>query len=897
MVRQWKRIKQAFFYAKVFIIFLLPFETILAQEANSIYQDSIHLTVEHRKYNRTDHINNQRITDEFIEAFSKSIPRILAYTTFSIHWQHQADLEGNKLRTDIKGIHVRGYKTYRKFPVRKFLIPDQIRCEYGFNYDNQTLSFTDTINPNDNSNGNLSLADSLKPNKLTFVSFDYQLIYSKEQKDKFLQVTQAIDQYYRDYPRLKEALEKVGKITIGNLNMLPIYSANLKEAENILESMQDKSYLYLLDLEKNDPLGFLSRFKNLQRGIAFKRQKIDNQMKNRDRLYYQEGLNYVNTDTSVARGYFEKSVQTNPFFSPAFLELAKLDLSQGKLNNSAQNIEYILQELKPDTQTYRKIMIFNDELVQAFIDSANILMDREDFNQAVTIMERAEEFCQETPQYKCPENVQKQLSNARYGIYNAYISVARKALERKKPELALDYIKLVKSYQQENSQSIISTNTIKDLYTKVAELFVEQARQMIDSKKYNEALSHLKEAGELCKSDDCKSMINSKLSLAHQGIYEEHLKNADEAFQQNNFNKAENLVQQADTYLQKHKDYLQSSLYRDSLKEEIDYEVYRKNLKKGYNDLTTDQPEDALKNFMSAKEILLHYSYEKNDTIDSLIRVSAKPVIYSKISKGKFKLWGEKFNEAKEILAETRTFTEKYLLPQDEGIADSLNSFEAKLKSKFCQHVKDSLEDYKQKASLNMAKANYLLARKNYKKVIQKASNHKQCAFDINSIKETLSENQHLFRYKEMQIKLDSLYQKKEYKAMTRKIQDMIVFFDTKNLSEKGIQKTTPLSFAKKHTDKELKHHIAQWYLDHGKGYRALETLKTFDQDQTNPATVKDLQKKIGEAVARQDVNKNISEDYKSHVKDLASGSWYKSFRRSYKSAYRKKAGIFPFFF
>ena len=897
MERQWKRIRYAFFYAKVFIVLLLPFETIMAQGTHNFFQDSIHLTVEHRKYNRTEHINNQRITDEFIEAFSKSIPRILAYTTFSIHWQHQAVLSDNELRTHIKGIHIRGYKTYRKFPVERLLIPDKIKCDYEFKYGNQTLLYSDTVNLKEYPTNNQPLADSIKLKKLNFLSFDYQLIYNKDQKDKFLEITQAIDQYYRDYPRLKAALEKVGKITIGNLNMLPIYSANLKEAENILENMQEKRYLSLLNLEKNDPLGFLPRFKNLQRGIAFKRQKIDNQMKNRDRLYYQEGLNYLENDTSVARSYFEKSVQTNPFFSPAYLELAKLDLSQGKLDNSAQHIEYILQELKPDTQTYRKIMGFNDELVQAFIDSARMLMDEEDFNQAVTVMERAEKFCQNTPQYECPGSVQKHLSNARYGIYNAYISVARKALEREKPELALNYIKLVNKYQQDNSQSIIPTNTIKELYTKVAELFVEQAQQMIDSKKYKKALAHLNEASELCKSDDCRSMIQSNLSRAHQGIYKQHLKNADEAFQQNNFNKAEELVHQADAYLQDHKDYLQSSFYRDSLKEEIDYKVYREDLKKGYAYLTTDQTGDALQKFMSAKNILSHYNYEKNDTIDSLIRVSAKPVILSKISKGKLKIWGERFSQAREILKETRDNTQKYLLTQDQEVADSLQNFAAKLQSKYCQQVKDTIKNYKQKASLHLSKANYLLARENYKKVIQKASNHKQCSIDVNPIQEKLSKNQHLFRYTEMQQELDSLYQKKDHKALTRKIQNMILFFEENNLSREGIQKTTPLSFVRKHKDTELKRYIAHWYLDQGKDYKALETLKTFDQKHTNPTKVKELQKKIGEAVAQQDVSKNISGDYKTHVEELAPGSWYKYFKRTYKSTYRKKAGIFPYFF
>ncbi|MFW6019496.1 MAG: tetratricopeptide repeat protein [Bacteroidales bacterium] len=877
---------------------MLPVEAVTAQKTNdSFFQDSIHITVEHRKYNRTEHINNQRITDEFIEAFSKSIPRILAYTTFSIHWQHEAAFTNNKILTDLKGIHIRGYKTYRDFPVQKFLIPGQIKCNYAFEYTNQTLNYIDTVNLKQKSSSNLSIPDSINPTKLTFLSFDFQLIYNTSEKENFLKITQAIDQYYRDFPRLKNALEKVGKITIGNLNMLPIYSANLKEAENTLENITEKGYLSLLDLEKNDPLGFLPRFKNLQRGIAFKRQKIDNQMKNRDRLYYQEGLNYLTKDTSIARGYFEKSIQTNPFFSPAYLELSKLNLSKGQLHNSAQHIEYILQELKPDTQTYRKVINFNDKLIGAFIDSANILMDKEDFNQAVSVMERAEDFCHNTPQYECPADVQKQLSNARYGIYNAYISVARKAIERRRPELALEYIKLINDYQKENSQSIISTNSIKDLYSKVAELFVEQAQQMIDSKKYKQALSHLKEAEKICKSANCKAAIQSNLAHAHQGIYDQHLKNADKAFQQNNFSEAEQIIQQADAYLKDHKKHLSPSLFRDSLKQEIDYEVYQKNLEKGYKYLTIDQPENALNKFIKAKNLLENYNYEKNDTIDSLIRISAKPIILSKIGKGKLKVWGEKFNEAKNILNETRSDTEKFLLSQNKEIQDSLSSFKSKLKSRLCQKVRDTINDYRQRASLNMSKSNYLLAKDNYKKILLKASQYEQCSIDAKSTEEKLSENHHLFKYAQMQQKLDSLYKKKEYKALVTKIQHMVSFYENKNLSERGIPKITPLTFVQKYKTTGLIRYITQWYIKQEKGYKALETLKTIDTEKINPEEFKSLQKAIGKSIAKEDIDQDISSDYKAHSKDIAPGSWYKFFRRSYRSTYRKKAGIFPYFF
>lgn len=899
MSKQGTQISQTFLYiAVILILILLPVETIVSQDHDKpVYEDSIHLTVKHHKHNKTKHINNQRITNVFIKAFSKSIPKILGYTSFSIHWQHQAFISDKAIHTELKGMHIRGHKTYRDFLIQKFLTPDQIKCKYEFTHNDKGLTITDTINIANNQKNTLFPDESIKPENLNLDSFHYQLVYKEKQKKDFLRYTQAIDQYYKDFPRLKEALVKVGGISFDNLNMLPIYSANLKEAENTLENLKERSYLNLLNLEQNDPLDFLPRFKNLRIGIAFKREKINNQLKNRDRLYYQEGLNYLDSDTAISRSYFEKAIQTNTFFTPAYLELAKLDLNNGQLNSSAERIEYVLQELKPDTQTYRKIITFNDSLVQGFIDSAKKLIENENFNQAVNVMERAKEFCHNTPEYECSSEVDKTLSNARYGIYNAYISVVRKALERKKPEMALEYIKRVNHYQKENSQSIISTNTVKDLYTSVAGLFAEQAQKILDSEKYEKALSHLKKADELCKSEDCKSKINTNLSIAYQGIYEQQLKKADNAFQQENFNKAKHFVRQADEYLQNHKDFLQTSLQRDTLKEEIDYKIYRKNLKKGYQLLSYDKPETALKKFMNAKNLLSQYDYKKNDTIDSLIRVSAKPVILSEINKGKLKVWGEKFSEARDILDKTRSNSKKYLLTDNEQIQDSIKVFESKLRMKFCQSIQDTLKHYKEQADLSMSKANYLLARQNFKKIISKASEYEQCSFEIKSVKQKLSDNQPIFKYTEMQQELDSLLKEKEYKALIRKIENMQKYFDNKNLQEEGLKDITLLYFCNKHYNPELKQYIIKWYLKRNKGYKALGILQTFNRQKTSPESVKELQKEIGKAIAKQDVQEDETMDYKKQAQKLAAGSWYNFFRSAYKSEFRKKAGIFPFFF
>ncbi|MFO8054680.1 MAG: hypothetical protein R6U19_05890 [Bacteroidales bacterium] len=900
-------LSKAYAVPVIFLLFFFPLSSVYGQQAGRvIYKDSVSLRVKHRKYKKHREINDQRVTDQFIDSFSRSIPRILAYTTFSIHWEQTISVSGQFLHSRLSGLHIRGYNSYRGFPVSEHMLPERIRMNYHLNYEGRRISVADTFQTGASQESRIKLADSLKTKKIDLDSLDYALIYELRQKERFTAVASAIDQYYEDFALLKEALEKVATISTGNLNMLPIYNARLKEAENTLKRLRSREYLKLLDLENHDPLQFHPRFLNLKNGISFKRKKIDRQMKNLDRLYHRAGVSYLKKDTSISRKYFQKAIQSNPYYTASWLWLARLDLSAGFPGQAADKVAYIFNELKPDTQMYRQTIGFSDSLSQAFVSKAQRLMANSDYNEAIQLMERAQKFCIHTKQYECPDAIDKHLSLARYGIYNAYISVARKAIEQERPAMALEYITMVDTFRRNNQSSIVSGKEVDELYEEVAGLFLEQAEHLLNNQQYKKALSHFRQAGQLCKTSSCENMTARYKSRAHRGIYKDMLEQAEEELEKENYNNANQKLGEAQAYVHKHKPLLEKSRKHEQLKQQLAHEQYKENMKQGWEYLQQERNPLALREFDKASAYLSRYATERNDTLDSLARKAARPQIRAAINYIKQTLYpkfeviyGKPELLEKEIVKIEKD-TAKYGLTEDKEIAEGLKELRDSLEQEICKLVQDSLNDYRRQGKLEISDGGYLEAEKQYQKALEVAGKNPQCETDsTEDIKNKMQKYKAHFRFLGMKRNADQLYRQEAFSKVMDTLQQMMHYFKAQDLENKGLSRITPVSYARAKNDHSFSIYVIEHYLqEQNDSKNALAVLKDIDPDQLSEEDSKKLQKRIAKALAKKDAQKNTPHDYREKAAEYSDNSKrFNLLERYYKSEYRKEKGIFPYFF
>ncbi len=849
-------------------------------------------------YTPLEQIDDQRVTDQYLRAFSKSIPRILAYTRFSIHWNHRAFLQDDTLLTRVEGFHIRGHHDYRGFDMRPWMFPSHMLFSYELHRGDTIFVLGDSLSPEQTTTGRIPLPGTLSACTAMPKSFSYTLIYTPEQQNTFSNITDAVDQYYMDYPLIQDNLKAIESLKPDNLNMLPIYNARLREVEATLTELHQRIYLTVPELEDQDPLNFFPLYEDLNSRASSLRKEIDHRMQNLDRLYYEQGLSLQGQDTALSRSYFQRSVRVNPYFAPAWLALARLDIQAKKPAQAAGKVEEILTQLKPDTLTYRKTLELADTLSEAFVEKANAYMDKSDYNRAVSIMERAEQYCLNTPGYQCPEAVNKHLTLARYGIYNAYVSVAQKAIARNRPDLALEYINMADAFQQNHASSIISNKEVRDLYDQVTVLFTRQAQALIREGEYHKALAHLKDARKLCHSDPCREKTGRQLATARQGIYMDNLLRSREMLLNDHLTGAELFLTQAKDYLREHSTMVDKYPLQDSLEQAVCIIQYTTLLKGSGEHLRQGKKGKALAALVKADSLLSIHSFETNDTLVPLIRQLARPKVIHLANQIQRDLHKGDYREAPQQLQQLRNYISGYYLKTDRELISKADSLDHYFTQIICYPVKEQFKQLHQKASVRFIQARYGHAQQLYLQALDTARANPHCHMDTTALKQTLRQKQAVFHYASLEEKLDKAFEKKDFSRMVQLIEQMEHYYHDNDLQAEAVSLIRPVAFAREKNHIGLSLFMTRHYMEAGRELEALHIFKGLEQKNIPPDVSREVQKKLAAVLAARDAKTGLEGHYREQAEAYSGNAyWLRHLERYYKSHYRREQRIFPWIF
>lgn len=888
-------------YSLVFLPVLLWYPLDIkafSSEEGPVFSDSLALTVEHRMYTPLAQIDDQRVTDHYLRAFSKSIPRILAYTRFSIHWKHQVYHQEDKLITHTEGFHIRGHHNYRGIDMRPWMLPSHIVLFYKLHHGDTFAIVEDSLPPHQAAVSRLSVPDTLSVSPITRDDLSYKLIYTPGQQEAFSHITQAVDAYYKDYPLVREHLKAIEPLDPENLNMLPIYNARLREVEACLKEMQQRSYHAIPELKEQDPLGFFPPYARLSHDVSSLRESIDYRMEHLDRLYYEQGLSFLSQDTAHSRSYFQRSVQLNPNYSTAWLALARLDIKAEKPAQAAKKVEKILTQLKPDTLTYRKTLELADTLAMVFVEKGKEYMDKSDYNKAVSTMERAAQYCQNTPGYQCPEAVDKHLTLARYGIYNAYISVAQRAMSRKRPQLALEYIRMADTFQQKHSNAIISNKEVRDLYDQVTSLFAREALSYKRSGEYDKALALLKDAFELCHSDECREKANRQMATARQGIYMDNLLRSRDFLLKDNITGATLFLTQASDYLQAHDEMVSRYPLQDSLEQAVYSIRYGDLLEEAESHLGKGNRDQALSALVMADSLLNIYAFETNDTLVPLIRQLARPKVMRLAQQIRHNLQLKDYQEVPEQLQQLNNVLSGYYLKGDQELTVMADSLEQHFTQLICQPVKEQFEQLHRQAGIRIVQARYEAAQQFYLQALDTARAHPHCQIDTSAIKQTLEQKQAVFHYATMEQELDKAFEEKNFPLVVQLITEMEQYYERNELEKENITLVRPVAFAREKSHKDLLLFMTNHYLESGRETEALQIFKGLEQKIIPPRVSRRMQRQLAAALATRDTRTGIDAHYRDQAETYSNNAyWLRHLERYYKTYYRRKQRIFPWVF
>ena len=882
--------------------------------ANTCFSQSDTVYNEVKEYSYIFKYNdNQTVSDKncnyIIEEISKSIPKILAYTQYSFSFNSNCVIiKSGKLSktrkqnfivdvnfTDSK---ITGDVLYKTFNLSDLLKPDIADFSIIIKNSLGTSTYTLPVSAMRIKNGlgkieKLSFQDSIPESKFNLTIQNILFQYSDSSIAKIKKYLQLVNDYYNSEFIIASALDKMKYINLENVEMIKVYDITLKEVEAVITQLDNKDYFKKLRLATNDPIDFTGKYKELTQKVQNERLMMNQILYTLDKVYYKKGLEFIaNSDTVSALKFFEKATVANPYYSPAFYQIAKIYFDQKKLDDAYPYITTITTTLNPEQTLLKQSIQLGNNIYAAYLIKGESLNADEQYHETLEVLAKAKTFCATTPAINCDEILQKDIAKARYGIYNSFIIVSQKAIDKKIYNIAEIYSVKAKDYQKENSTDIISSSEADDLLSQLVKGYTAKGLSFNAQLRFDTALTLLEKAYDLCKTYPeikCSEKLLPAISIAKKGTYRLILKKAGEYLYAGDPESAEKKIAEATYYQNSNGADIQNNNEADSLTSLIKKRWYDKYISDGIIYLNLNEGMKALSCFSSARSLEKEYSLKKDTLLDSLIIASARPYLLDYIELGCVKTWGNELEKARMISDSARILQKGYALDNDTLIANALNDLDNKIKNQQCKNAQENCNEFYRLAFKSIAKNLYAEADEYFSKFITISRANRNC-----NIKDSLAVLNKL-KYNDAAVyqrklnESDSLASISKYFDAINKYIECDKYFNSHNMQLFGLTHLTIKDYLSTRKDESFIYKCADYYYDKDDitlTFYYLEILRKKYYPDTNTT---DLQNKIAIKLAKADYTANSKQNPSTLINNYTgNNNWYKSFKKTYISTWKE---------
>jgi len=849
----------------------------------------------------------EKISNYFIEELSKSIPKILAYTQYSFSFNYQVLITNSgkrlkngkkeyKILVEIKDGKCGGDMLYKGFSIADALLPDF--ADFTILIKNRgggvkpITVHAIIIHAGYGITSNITFQDSLADEKFKATLSNKIFYYNDSAKTLFQKKIQLINDYYNSEFVISSALENLQYIDLENVEMIKVFDIKLNDVEKIIEKLTSKKFSEKLNLQAGDPIDFIGKFKDITQKTQKQRVIINQMLATLDKVYYKKGIeNVVKGDILSALKFFEKSTETNLFFSPAFYQIAKIYFGQNELDKASQNITTITVKLSPDQFTLKQVIQLGNNIFSSYLANAEILINAEKFNEALEVLRKAKLFCDSTPAIACNESLQKDIAKAKYGIYKSFITVSQKAIDKEIFDIAEIYIFRAKDYQKENSAEIISSSEADDLLGQVVKGYIAKGFLFNSRLKFDTALTILEKASDLCKNYPeikCSDKLAPAISTAKNGIYRFLTQKASQYIQYGEPDKAENAIATAKAYQQTNSVEIQTSLSTDSLTTLIKKQWYDKYISEGITYINYNNGEKALSNFEAAKLLEKTYPVKKDHRLDSLIIATVKPFILVSVEKACVNVWGNELDKAIYIQDSVKILQAKYNLSEDTIILKALADLKTKIFNQQCKNAQETYNEYYRNAYQNIVLKKYSSASDFFSKCLKTAEDNSSCKIQDSMARVSKEKYLHAATYQKLIEESENLANSSKYYDAINKYIDCEKYYNENNVRQFGLAHVVLNDYLTSRKDNNYVYNCANYFLDENNYINTFLFLEILRSRNYSENFTKDLQGMLAKKLAAVDYAADNKQKPSVLINKNTNGdTWYKYFKKAYIKAWR----------
>lgn len=706
----------------------------------------------------------------FIDEIAKALPKIRMYVKVNYRYDIQTKVakKGNKylLSLTISQINHGGHFKYKKFDFSHLIAPARIEQSFIIKDLSSNTMHKQYVKIDFKLQSSVKVAiDGLKgviTNRVAIVPNGVRYYYDNEQKSKFQQAVSNIDNYYDDALKLDALQKRVDALKYEEAGVVAIRNVDLKYIEKDLAKIKIENYRNSLNLDSYDPIRLLQKYNKLKNEIQRRRSEMNQKMERLDQIHYNEALTKLQEGKEKeAIVLFKKSININPYFSPSIYQLSLIDNQHKRYTDCLSKLQHIFNDLKPDLDTKAKSIKLSKTCYDLLMNQCLELNKEERFSQSIELLKKAKVFCDSTKYIQCDARLEQYITQATYGLYASYLSIANASLNKGRLDMCQDYMKMAKDYKSHNLDQLRGKNTkAQAIMMKLIESLVNQSEIARENGDFSKANDLLYQAKQLCQDNpsvNCKLAINKKEAKLHQAEYNTLIEKSLYYSKRNQADKSKEYLSLAMTYQKIHADYIPSTIGTDTIEGKVRYIMYKEAIKNGRSDLEQKKYEYALVAFSEAKDLEFEYSFKKDPMLPTFIRAAARPIVLDILKKGKLKAWGKHYNEASNLLDSAIMKSQHYDILQDTEINSAITDLRERLKKNVCDKLNIEYNTLIKKANMSLRFEDYHNAASFWQQAATLSDKSIDCQLNIQSAKDKLSKYQADIAYSTELFLADSL--------------------------------------------------------------------------------------------------------------------------------------------
>ncbi len=870
----------------------------LLSQTRLIYYNSETRTYEFR--NQVNPDSNNYYTSFFINEISLINGKLKSESFFSLKYLiEERIVETRYFDVIIQVIPkaIIGPVKYRNFDISDILIPSKISLKASvLNGRKQEISTKEFIASKHKSGEFESTFEFVsRYDNFSIRINDVNFFYTEADKIKFIERTSLINDYYAASQIIDTLRAYINTVDIENEDLLPenlIRIYYLKEVYNILFNMDLDTRL---SLKSSDPLQYSEQLYKLYLGIG-RLETLYKQLVG-GHAFRMDGVKpdmLMEVYTGLMKDHIYLARHVDHYYQNLYSELINRSPSNSDISIMANLIE-TLGTFIPEISGSGSSFILFRSAYQELLDLVDYCIDNEYFNEAFSVIDNVYHLCRKVPYYCDPEKIHARSSRARHGLYNSLLRVAGKAIDTRNYTLAKEYIKRAENFQSKNISFIINNYAIERIYESLLESYILYAVELNRSAQYEAAVDILTGAINITNYwpglQYNSLLLNDELLKARRGSYQTLLTEASTYFNVGHYEKARELLDEAQVVYQPAEDLIQENDGQQQYSELNDYPRYLTLISEGERLMMEGEFNQALAKFES---IDYYYTDKDDDLLLGLKYKAAKLLVEKNIYFVNYYIWKRDLDLAFQTYENIREIIELYGLSEDEDLKQVITEVRLSLGGAKCERHWNEYESYIMEGFQYVDEKNFISAIEEFQAALKLDPQLKLCNLQDSIAIKALGKFTLPLIYQEM---IENVNMQLYNEGFANVISDYLAleeYYHINNIADFGIEHLAFRDFLRMQRSPQLVLTSFEYFIQQEKYNHALEMLHLLYQFGYPAEYVIERQKLLAAVLLKRDIE-NADLDFDTNVANYTLGiDWFSQFKKAYNREARRHKGRKP---